>query len=153
MQVLGVVDFNQGQVCHGVVADDGGGEIAVVVESDFKAFGSVNHVVVGDDEAVGRDDDAGTEAHLLLARGFLAAGLHVAPGISEEILEERVVEEILPAVTLADSGETFHRYHTVYSRFGGFDELVLRERRGCCGSQGRCKHRDNRNDELLFHIK
>ena len=46
------IDLNESDIGRGIGAHNGGVEGAVVIESYFEAFGSVNHVVVGDDVAV-----------------------------------------------------------------------------------------------------
>ena len=69
-QVLGL-DLDDGDVGLRIGADDLGGELAVVVEQHLQLVRPLDDVVVGDDVAVGGDDDAGAEA-LLLAFALLA---------------------------------------------------------------------------------
>lgn len=54
----GGLDFDDGEVGGRVVAYETGGQDAFVVEGNADAFGILDDVVVGDDIAVGRDDDA-----------------------------------------------------------------------------------------------
>ena len=85
----------------------------------MRAF--AEHVVVGDDVAVGRDDDAGAEAR----RVALARAEH-AFGIAEELLEERIVEERRRA--LADDLDRRDVGHGADGLFG--DAREVRPRRG-----------------------
>ena len=84
------LDLEQREVRPRVDADDGGLELALVGErdGDFLDRALAEHVVVGDDETVGRDDDAGAET-----RGVAVARSEGAVEIAEELLEERIVEE------------------------------------------------------------
>ena len=58
------VDLDDGEVVELVHAHQLGGEDAAVVERDANLRCAVHHVVVGDDVAVGRDDDAAADAVL-----------------------------------------------------------------------------------------
>ena len=92
------VDFQHGDVGLGIAADDVGGEFTLVAQGNFDVGGAIDHVIVGEDVAVGADDHAGAEAvFLFLLRSLLAAlaGLSrgIAAAIAEELAEERIVEE------------------------------------------------------------
>ena len=70
-KVVGV-DLDDGHVVELVDTDELGREDAAVVHGDANLHGAVDDVVVGDDVAVGRDDDAAADAVLNLLAGRLA---------------------------------------------------------------------------------
>ena len=80
--------FSSAEIGPRIDADDLRLDVAMIADR-HRDFGHVvaDHVVVGDDVAVGRDDDARAQALL----GAVAAE-HFAL-IAEEILEERIVRE------------------------------------------------------------
>ena len=84
-QVLGV-DLDDGEVGQLVGADELGSEDAAVIEGDAHLDGAVDDVVVGDDVAIGRDDDAAADAVLDLR---LRGGLHAPRARAEELREAR----------------------------------------------------------------
>src|SRR5208283_3569730 len=78
-----VLDAQNGKIAALVLKHDLGVELALVGERHFYFAGTLDDVVIGDDQAGGIDDDAGTERALhLLAR-------HRA----EKLAEQRIVEE------------------------------------------------------------
>ena len=87
--VAAILDLQQREIGLLVGADHGGVDGAAVVECYFHLGGVLDHVVVGDDEAVRRDDEART----LRLRGAWTtrtpAALH-AGDLSAELLEEAV---------------------------------------------------------------
>ena len=62
-QIVGV-DLDHRNVVELVNADELGGKDAAVVHGDANLHGTVDYVIVGDDVAVGRDDDATADAVL-----------------------------------------------------------------------------------------
>ena len=72
------------QVARRVVANDRRGQHAAIRQLHFDAIGAVHHMVVGQDVAVGVDDDAG-------AKPFLARRAHAA---AEAALVELAAEEL-----------------------------------------------------------
>ena len=64
------IDLEHRDVGVGIAADDLGLELAPVEQPDRDLLGAFDHVVVGEDVAVGRDDEAGAAA--LLDLGLLA---------------------------------------------------------------------------------
>ncbi|MFM1943697.1 MAG: hypothetical protein RI897_2679 [Verrucomicrobiota bacterium] len=89
-EVVGV-DFEHGYIGFGVTSDDFGFVFfAGVFEGDFDFIGAINDVVVGEDVAIGGDDDTGAEATLFEG----ARGLGHAPeSVAEEALEGGVIKE------------------------------------------------------------
>ncbi len=75
------VDLDDGEVVELVDADQLGGKDAAVIEGDVDLHGAVDDVVVGEDVAVGREDDAAADAvfNLLLLRHALHAALGPKP--------------------------------------------------------------------------
>ena len=121
---FGRVDLEQGHVGVLVRADQAGLELALVGECDVDVIGAIHHVVVGHHIAIGRDDEAGTEApgNLLtrltrrqLALASLPLALTGQPGHgagrqeAAEELEERIirVEQFCPPALLGLAGRTF----------------------------------------------
>src|SRR6185503_15987702 len=75
------------EIARRVVAHDGGRQHAAIRELDLHSVGAVHHVVVGQDVAVGVDDDAG-------AQTFLPRRAHAA---AEAALVEVAAEEVTEA--------------------------------------------------------
>ena len=55
------IDAQHGQIGALVMGHDSGLELAPVAKHDGDILGAVHHMLVGDDQAVGGDDDAGAE--------------------------------------------------------------------------------------------
>ena len=72
------VDLDDRHVCCRIAAHDFGRELPLVVQPDGDAVGAGHHVVVGQDVAVGRDDEARPRPLL---------DLRAPPELGEEILE------------------------------------------------------------------
>ncbi len=70
-----------------VLEHDLGLELALVGERDLDLVGALDHVVVGDDEAGGVDDDAGAERALQLVA---VAARHAEEAAEDRVLEQRV---------------------------------------------------------------
>jgi hypothetical protein len=68
-----VVNAHQREIGVGVVADHAGDQIAAVRRHDHDTRGSLHHMTIGEDQPIGRYDDAGPAA--CLAR--IAFGAHV----------------------------------------------------------------------------
>jgi hypothetical protein len=100
----GGVDFQQGDVGLWVAADDLGRKFALVVQPDGDFFRPVHDVMVGDEIAVGGNDEAGTES---LNRHALAATGHRRQRKLLEERRERVVFIILIREALHDRGRRF----------------------------------------------
>src|SRR5262245_12292565 len=107
----GIFDAHEREVGIGVVADHARGERAPVDGRDVEARGAADHVAVGEDEAVGRHDDARAGA----AWAALVAGLDV------EAHHRRT-----DAVDHVDNG----------ARIGIEQRLIFRWNRGCGGEIG-----------------
>jgi hypothetical protein len=84
------VDLDDGEVGELVDADDASLQDAAVVEGDLDLRGSVDDVVVGDDVAVRRDDDAAADAVLKLR---LLRGLHLLTTLSAGAAEAEELGE------------------------------------------------------------
>ena len=81
---VGGVELEQGEVGERIRADDLGAELALVAEPDADVgAGAADDVIVGEDVAVGRHDDARAEA--------LLTPLAIQVVLPEEVAEERVV--------------------------------------------------------------
>ena len=65
-----------GEVGVGVVADQRGGQLAAVGEEDAQLLRTVDHMAVGEQVAVGRNEEAGAGA----ARSVVAANLDMDDG-------------------------------------------------------------------------
>ena len=76
------VDLDDGEIVELVDADELGREDAAVIQGDVNLHGAVNDVIVGEDVAVGRDDDAAADAVLNLL--LLGHALHAALGTESE---------------------------------------------------------------------
>ena len=79
------VDLDDGEVGELVGADDLGVHHAAVVEGDLDLYRAFDDVVVGDDVAVRRDDDAGADAvleRLLLLLALKTPALPLALAIT-----------------------------------------------------------------------
>ncbi|OIQ63781.1 hypothetical protein GALL_546780 [mine drainage metagenome] len=63
-------NFQYSQIRVGVRANNFGAGVTAVVEDDLNFIGSLNHVVIGQDVAVGTDDDTAAQAHLGLVLLF-----------------------------------------------------------------------------------
>ena len=81
------IDAQHRQVGPLVIGDDRGVELAPVAEHDGDLLGAVDHMLVGDDQAIGADDDAGAERVLHPLPRPAETGI-----VAEELLEERIVE-------------------------------------------------------------
>ena len=91
-EIIGL-DLDDGHVGFFIRADELGGEFPSVREGDadfFCVLGIADHVTIGQDVAVGRDDDAGTEAILARAKRILIA--RCAPAAL--LLTEKSLEEV-----------------------------------------------------------
>ena len=109
------VDLQQGQVGLGVGADDPGGELRLVDGQDLHLDGVLDHVVVGQDVAVGRDEKSRT----LTGTPFLALRS------VEELVKEIVAE---PGTPLHDRlGDHFDHRRLDFADNG--DEVVGNDRR------------------------
>ena len=82
--LLGILDAQHGEIAALILEHDVGVELALVGERDLHFARALDHVIVGDDEAAGIDDDAGAERALDLFARCAAA---------EELAEERIVQE------------------------------------------------------------
>jgi hypothetical protein len=60
--VVEAVETDYGEVGGGVVADEVGGAVAAVGKRDFDSRGIVDYVAVGEDQAVGGEDESGAAA-------------------------------------------------------------------------------------------
>ena len=75
------VDLDDREIVELVDADEFGREDAAVIQGDANLHGAIDDVIVGDDVAVGRNDDAAADAVLDLAARASCAGLGLAgPG-------------------------------------------------------------------------
>ena len=81
-QVVGV-DLDDRKIIELIRADEPGGEDAAVVERDAHLGGAVDDVVVGEDVAIGRDDDAAADSML-----ELRLRLHSLAALAKEELAE-----------------------------------------------------------------
>ena len=61
---IGGVDLQNGDVGLGIGADDLGLELALVAERDGDLVGAVDHVIIGEQVAVGTHDHAASQAML-----------------------------------------------------------------------------------------
>jgi hypothetical protein len=104
------VDLDDGEVGELVDADDLGVQDAAVMESDLDLRGSVDDVVVGDDVAVGRDDDAAAYAVLKL---WLLRYLELAAAVAAEAEE------------LGEAGGELLRVYALHAGAVGVDGLGL----------------------------
>ena len=99
------VNFQDGDVRLGISANDLGGEFALVTQRDFDVRRSVNHVIVGENVAVGADDYSRAQAvFFLLLRpslGGCCCPLRVWLLVTEKLAEERIIEHV---------GWNLHRY-------------------------------------------
>jgi len=86
-QVAARLDAHDRDVGVGVRSHQRGVELALVGERHVDAARALDHVHVGHDGAVGRDDDARAEARRLEAPGARV------DEVAEELLEERVLRE------------------------------------------------------------
>ena len=89
---IGGGDFEQREIARLVGADDLRRQRAAVGHLDLDVVRAVHHVVVGQDVAVGRDDDAGPERRAGAARLLaLAATELIAELLAEESAQHVVV--------------------------------------------------------------
>ena len=61
---IGAVDLDHCQIGKWVGADQFGGQDSTIAERDFDFGSAIDHVIVGDDVAVGRNDDTAADAVL-----------------------------------------------------------------------------------------
>src|SRR5208282_120379 len=76
------VNLDDGEIVELVDANEFCGEDAAVIEGDVDFHGAIDDVIVGEDVAVGREDDAATDAVLNLL--LLGHALHAALGTESE---------------------------------------------------------------------
>ena len=113
----GGVDFDDGQVVVGVAAKERRGNSGLVLQGDGELVGVLDDVVIGDDAALGVDEEAGTNAVALrLAAAESDAGQHRQAGD----VDDRT------AVLLVDADRGILRGSA----------RGLRRRRACSGLQG-----------------
>jgi len=79
------LDLQDREVGFGVAADDVGLVGLAVVERNLDVVGFFDDMEIGQDVAVGADDDAGAETGVALRLSFRA--------VAEEVAEDRVVEQ------------------------------------------------------------
>ncbi len=153
------VNLDDGEIVELVDANEFRREDAAVVERDVDLHGAVNDVVVGEDVAVRREDDATADAvlNLLLLRNTLHGALRAKPEKAAEfggqILQTAVV--VLTAVRAAtvfvglfvavrgdrdvdDGGRNAgsYRFNSVIERNKGRDaRVVKRSSRAKCGGR------------------
>src|SRR5271163_4688813 len=124
------VDFQDGDVGFGIAADDCGGEFTLVMHGDFYVGGAVDYVIVGEDVAVGANDDARAEALLFFLLGLLS--LRVWLAVAKKLAEEWVVEHGIGLVIGMTNGAR-------RSNVDNFGQRLLDQRR--VGRDRRSRHR------------
>ena len=72
---IAAVDFDDGEISERIGADQLGDQDLAVAHSDANVDRAINHVIVGDDVSVGRNDDAAADAALDLRLARHAAAL------------------------------------------------------------------------------
>ncbi len=98
------LDLEHREVAVGIGAHDAGAGLAAVVERNLDLIGLLDHVVVGEDVALGPDDDPGTEAGCALR---LAVQL-----LAEETAEQRIVHQrVARDLDFLAGGDVHHRRH------------------------------------------
>ncbi len=148
-QVLGV-DPEHRDVGGRIAADQLGLEAPVVAKGDADLVGILDHVAVGQHEAVpGIDDDARARAHLALRRQ--------APGRRQERLEERVAEERRHLRrTFRDHGDVDHRVvHGLDQRRDGRDAAGIGPGRRDLGRRrvrGDAERQDGKQGQASEHV-
>ena len=102
-QIL-AINLDQCQVCGGIGTNNAGGELLIVIESHQQFISTIHHMVVGDDIAVGRDDDTRACCYTLrcLYLTLTASAIALSLSTSEESAK-RIGEEVFEGIRILDS--------------------------------------------------
>jgi hypothetical protein len=94
LQRLVALDLQHSDVDFGVLAEHLGLQLAAVGEDHHHVVGVADHVVVGDDDAAGVDDETGAERGALARPRRSAAHAVVLEELFEHVVERRALGQI-----------------------------------------------------------
>ena len=117
------LDFDESEVGRWIGSDNGSVECAVVVKRYFKLLGSFNHMVIGNDISVSRNDYTAAESHELLLLLLLTLRL-----LSARATEKEIEEGVGKSLRSAGSSETFNADHTIDCAFSCLSEIGVKRR-------------------------
>ena len=133
------LDLQQGEVRRRVLADEFGIERTAVVELHLEFRGAVHHVVVRDDVAVPRNNDART-ARALFAVLRTPVAAAVVLRNAEELQERVVTAPALGHLDLLDSLDVHDGFHRILGGIGQVGILIGLVGGELCAQRGSAFH-------------